>query len=391
MQLELHGIGYRQGSRQMVVTALDPVALVKTVTTPDLWNPLAAEQPHGNRKEDRGHRAGIAQYLEEEENFVLGAVVLYAAPRDAVFEAHEDAANGPVQAGKLKLNFGAAFQVGDGQHRIGAYSDVMARHPGGDDPVLKRLRDSGQPVVVVIDDDPVNRAQDFADLQRNVKPPSSSLAQSMDRRQPVNRLLLDLVRNGELHVFAGDRIEFQKDSPAKNSAQLFSFKTVRYMSGTALIGTGQRSTRGWDKAVNAAIEERPEESRSALVAFWRAFGTLPPIAAIIDGESTPAKLRADTLLGASGVLYALAAATHAASQDGVGLGDAVAALGGVDFGRPAAPSDPEHYTLTTEDSIFVGTLIDPETARVGSGRPAWEAAAQHLLAAITASPEQAAA
>ena len=257
MHLELPGIGYKQGKRDMVVTALDPVALVKTVTTPDLWNPLADKQPHGNRKQDKGHRAGIAQYLEDEENFVLGAVVLYASHRDAVFEPQGGEANGPVRAGTLKLNFGAVFEVGDGQHRIGAYSDVMGRHTGSEDPVLQRLRDSGQPVVVVIDDEPANRAQDFADLQRNVKPPSSSLAQSMDRRQPVNRLLLDLVRNGELPVFAGDRIEFQKDSPAKNSAQLYSFKTIRYMSGTVLTGTGQRSTRGWDKAVNERAGEHP--------------------------------------------------------------------------------------------------------------------------------------
>lgn len=391
MNLTVPGIAYRQGNRQMVVTALDPIALVKTVTQPDTWNPLGS-QPHGNRPQDKGHREGIAQYLEEEENFVLGAVVLYASPRDAVFQPSDGEANGAVQAGTLQLNFGAEFDVGDGQHRIGAYSDVIARHNEDGDPVRERLRASGQPTVVVIDDEPLHRAQDFTDLQRNAKPPSSSIALSMDRRQPVNRLLIELVQDASLPVFGeGDRVEFLRDSPGKLSAKLYSFNTIRYMSGTALIGTSQRSTRGWDKAVNAAIDEHPEESRSALVEFWRALGTLPPIAAIIDGEATPAKLRADTLLGASGVLYALAAAAHAASQDGVGLGDAVAALGGENFRRPTAPADPEQHPLTIADSIFVGTLIDPETARVGSGRPAWEAAAEHLRAAITASPEQAAA
>ena len=388
MPLTLPGISYRQGGRQMVVTALSPIELVKTVTRPDTWNPLG-KQPHGNRPQDKGHREGIAQYLEEEENFVLGAVVLYASPRDAEFEPHDGAANGSVQVGTLKLNIGADFDVGDGQHRIGAYSDVMARREDGD-PVFERLRASGQPAVVVIDDKPLNRAQDFTDLQKNAKPPSSSIALSMDRRQPINRLLVELVQDAALPVFdGGARVEFLKDSPAKFSAKLLSFKTVRYMSGTALIGTGQRSTRGWDKAVNALVGEHLDESREALVDFWRAFGALPPIAPIIDGESTPAKLRAETLLGAAGVLYAVSAATHAASEDGMSLGGAIAALGGVSFARPAAPAD--EAVLTTEDSIFVGTLIDPETAKVGSGRPAWEAAAEHLLAAITASPERAAA
>ena len=390
MPISLPGIRYRQGNRQMVVTAINPIELVMAVNQPNTWNPLA-DQPHGNRVKDQGHLQGIAEYLETVENFVLGAVVLYASPEDAEFTPHDDSSSGRAQAGMLQLEVGANFEVGDGQHRIGAYNEVIARHMDNGDPVRERLRSSSQPAVVVIDNEPVNRAQDFTDLQRNVKPPSASLAQSMDRRQPVNRLLIELIKDGSLPVFDGGRVEFQKDSPAKNSAQLFSFKTIRYMSGTALIGTGQRSTRGWDKAVNALVEERPDESRAALLEFWQAFGTLPPIAAIIDGDSTPAKLRGETLLGAAGVLYAVSAAAHAASEDGMSLGEAISSLQGVSFARPTAPADPEQHPLTNADSIFVGTLIDPESARVGSGRPAWEAAAEHLLAAITASPEQAAA
>lgn len=383
MHLELPGIGYKQGNRQMVVTALDPVALVKTVASPDRWNPLG-KQPHGNRTQDKGHREGIAQYLEEEENFVIGAVVLYASPRDARFLPSNGDDSSPVQAGKLQLNIGAEFDVGDGQHRIGAYSDVMSRHAEDGDPVRDRLRASGQPAVVVIDDEPLHRAQDFTDLQKNAKPPSSSIALSMDRRQPVNRMLIEIVQDAALPIFdSGKRVEFLKDSPAKLSAHLYSFKTIRYMSGTALVGTGQRSTRGWDKAVNEAVNERPEESRAALLDFWQAFGSLPPIAAVIEGDSTPANLRGETLLGASGVLYAVAAAAHAATEDGWSLGEAIGALRSVDFARPAAPDDGENHPLTPADSVFVGTLVDPATARVGSGRPAWEAAAEHLRSAIT--------
>jgi len=49
--------------------------------------------------------------------------------------------------------------IGDGQHRIGAYSDVISTRPDADDPVIKRLHASGQPIIVVIDDNPLHRAQ----------------------------------------------------------------------------------------------------------------------------------------------------------------------------------------------------------------------------------------
>src|SRR5438067_9226367 len=123
MRLELPGIGYKQGSRVMVVTAMEPIALVRMVNKPDTWNPLG-EQPHGNRPQDKAHRAGIAEYLEHEEEWVLGASVLYASPRDATFEADVGWQDAPIAPGKLTLSYGASFDVGDGQHRIGAQSDV---------------------------------------------------------------------------------------------------------------------------------------------------------------------------------------------------------------------------------------------------------------------------
>ena len=96
----------------------------------------------------------------------------------------------------------------------------------------------------MIDDSPLNRAQDFTDLQRNAKPPSASIGLSMDRHQPINRLLIALVQDATaIPPFkGGDRIEFLKDSPGKLSTKLFSYKTVRYLSGTVLIGTSQRTT-----------------------------------------------------------------------------------------------------------------------------------------------------
>ncbi len=389
MRLALPGIGYKQGSRQMVVTAMDPAALVRMVNKPDTWNPLGS-QPHGNRPQDKAHRAGIAEYLENEEEWVLGAVVLYASPRDAQFEVQEGwPQDAPIAPGNLQLNYGAEFEVGDGQHRIGALSDVVKAHNEEGDPIIERLRQAGQPTVIVIDDTPLHRAQDFTDLQRNVKPPTGSLALSMDRRQPINRFVVELVQKPEVPIFAGgDRVEFLKDSPGKLSTKLFSFKTVRYITGTALFGVAQHALRGWERVANAAVEADRDRAMAEMVELWQGLGTLPGFADVISGRRTAAKLRERSLLTSAGIQYATAYAIHLAHEDGVSYGDIAKAVATVDFDRPGldpkVPPPSEENPLTPADSIFAGNLIDPNTGKVGAGRPAWEAAGEALLKAIKA-------
>lgn len=388
MKLQLPAIGYKQGSRRMVITAMEPIALVRMVNKPDTWNPLG-EQPHGNRPQDKAHRAGIAEYLETEEEWVLGAVVLYASPRDAQFEPQEGWEDAPIAPGNLTLSYGAQFDVGDGQHRIGGESDVIKAHDEEGDPVIERLRKAGQPAVIVIDDSPLHRAQDFTDLQRNVKPPTGSLALSMDRRQPINRFVVQLVQHSDLPIFAqGDRVEFLKDSPGKLSHKLFSFKTVRYITGTALVGVSERSAVGWEKAANAAVESDRAQAMRDMVELWKGLGMLPGIADVITGKVTTAKLRERSLLTTAGVQYSIAYAMFLAHEKGIGYAGAARALAEVNFDRPRLADGPppsEADPITTKESIFAGNLIDPVTGKVGSGRPSWEAAAEALYSAIEAS------
>lgn len=380
MELQLKGIGYEQGNRQMIATAMDPISLVKTVSPPDVWNPVG-EQPHGNRPVDKPHRRGIADYLETVENFVLNGVVLYAKPEEARFVS-EDGHSGPGSVGTLYLAYGAQLDVGDGQHRIAAYSDVMVEHPDEDDPVRRRLRRSGQPVIIVIDDNPLHRAQDFTDLQRNTKVQTASLAMSMDRRQIVNRVLITTVQNPELRIFGdgANRIEFLSDSPGKYSAKLFSFKTIRYMTGTMLVGTSQRTTVGWDKAVNLVVEQDQLGAQELIETFWRGVGALPDVAAVTEGERTAADLREKTYLGSAGILYALAFAVYRAREAGILIDRALEAMQVIDFGR-VQPA--EGQPLTPKDTIFAGNLVDPVTGKMGSGRPAWEAAGEAIFSKMT--------
>jgi DNA sulfur modification protein DndB len=176
-------------------------------------------------------------------------------------------------------------------------------------------------------------------------------------------------------------VEFLSDSPGKYSAKLFSFKTIRYLSGTVLIGVGQRSTAGWDKAVNIEAETNEEWVRETLHDLWEGLGNLPDFAAIISGDKTTAEVREQTYLSSAGVQYAIAYALHRAlTEHEVAIGDAMTILSAVNFDRAGTPGENER--LTKADTIFAGTLVDPESGKVGSGRPAWEAASDDLLKII---------
>src|SRR5438105_938629 len=86
----------------------------------------------------------------------------------------------------------------------------------------------------------LEQAQDFVDLQRNVKPLSSSLGAALDRRWSVNRFAMDLAKNvGLLKAEAdGDRIEYLSPNLSKLSPKLYTFASWRFAMGTLLIGFG---------------------------------------------------------------------------------------------------------------------------------------------------------
>jgi DGQHR domain-containing protein len=375
-KIHIPAIGYQQGDRQMFVTAMSPTDLVRMVRKPEAWDPVKTAQ-HGNRPRDKAHLQGIVKYLEEEKHFVLGAAVLYLTTREAEFtpavlngvSSDQDAA--PV--GTLAVDIGALFDIGDGQHRIGAYEHIVQNHDEDGDPVMDRLRDSGQPLIIVVEDDPRRRAQDFADLQRNVKAPTQSLGQSMDRRQPINRELNDLFDKIPVLV---DRVEYQKDNPGKLSAKLFSFKTVRYASGLLLVGNGYRSPSTMDKAVNGLFEgPSADQARQDLTDFWTALGELTHFSDVVDDSIKAYELRENTYLTSAGVLYSMAMAVNLLEQDGIPVTEAVKALDTVNFQRTKKTAD-----ITTADTPFAGNLIDPDSGKLVAGRTAWESAALALQA-----------
>lgn len=365
-------IGFRMGGRRMVSAVMDPVTYVGTVGPREAWDPL--EGTGTNRKEDKAHVEGIARYIEETEDYVLNSILVYYSPSDAVFVPDDEDAS--ISLGTLYVRPGAKAKVGDGGHRTTAFGNVIEAHRHGDE-VLERLMANGQPMNIVLDDDQARRAQDFTDLQNNAKPLNASIAQSMDRRQAINKLLLERVLKGsDIPVFeGGKRVEFLTDSPGKLSPKVMGFKALRYATGTLLVGTGTRSTRAWDEAVAVVIAtDGMEQTLQRVVDFWNGFSNLPDVADALSVTGGVVKLREITWLTSANVIYALAAAVrHVTTDTGASITEAMKAAAAIDFSRDA--------------STFHGTLVDPAhqdedgnwtKEKALTGRDAWEGAASEL-------------
>jgi len=385
-KIQIPAIRYEQGGRVMYAAVMEPRALVKLVEEPKVWNPVSKSGVTGtNRSLSKPHVAGIVDYMERtlagtNGEYVMDSVTLYGDDADLEF-APDKPGDAPIQSGVLGISLDALFDIGNGQHRITAHETIINNHPDPNDPVAIAQRNVGQPVVIVADRSPLHRAQDFVTLQRNVKSLPGSLAESMDRSQPLNAFLIDLCKVPNAPAILGnygDRLEFDKDVISKYGQQLLTYKSYRYITGTALIGVDQRTTAGWKKSVNSAFDKDRAVLESEIQLMWDEWGKLPGIADVLAGTKSPLELREQSLILGGAVSYACAYAVHLLKvREGLGLGDAVKRLTTVNFDRPTR-TPTEQAPLTSTETIFAGNIIDPATGKVASGRPAWEAAGEVL-------------
>jgi hypothetical protein len=204
----------------------------------------------------------------------------------------------------------------------------------------------------------------------------------MDRRHAINRFTLEVAKNADL-TNGGQRVEFLKDTVGKLSGKLYTFQAFRQFVTTLIIGSSQRTRAGLEKAADEAVDNGgyAEEFARVLNLLNTAAHTMPGWAEIMDGSITVAEFRADYLLATAAGLYTLGVALYKVHNDDGGVEDAIAKAAEIDWRRSPIADDGK--------SFFDGTLIlkvdnDDGTVerKIGSGRPAWEAAGEKLYNAI---------
>jgi DNA sulfur modification protein DndB len=125
--------------------------------------------------------------------------------------------------GILKVPYGVTYLINDGQHRCAALEQALKEKP--------ELKHETISLVLYVDQGLKRSQQLFADLNRYVVRPTPSISILFDHRDPMARLMMDVV--GKVEVFK-DLTEKTKTTISNRSRKLFTL-SVLYQSTCDLL------------------------------------------------------------------------------------------------------------------------------------------------------------
>jgi hypothetical protein len=163
-------------------------------------------------------------------------------------------------------------------------------------------------------------------------------------------------------------------SVGKTKPKLYTLQSIRYAVGTALIGFTQRTTRGWEAATDAVLDNAHKFDVAELTWTRRldlATDHLPGWKEVDQGVMSIPEAREKfvTLTGAG--FTALMGALHAIEADGGNIDAAIEEAAKLDWTK-------------SDDAFFGGTLV--QNGKVLGSRNAFEDASNHLASYLKEQP-----
>lgn len=224
---------FHQGGRVVYAFSLD-LATLNTLLPERIDDKVVKD---ANRQLTPSHARKIQSYLEEEEHWLLGALMLGAAP-DAVeflpYQASSD--NAPLTVGELRLktNRQDAMKMFDGQHRRRAIKDALS-HLKSDEQGrsrLKSLQSDSVPIMLYVEEDIGALQQMFADAARTKTIERNTVAQ-FDLRNAFNLAALELEKSSGLFI---GRVEMERASVSQTSQHLIAINQLAATLKTLIVG-----------------------------------------------------------------------------------------------------------------------------------------------------------
>ena len=218
-----------------------------------------------NRRLTPSHAKTIQEYLNEKEDWLLGALMLGIAPAAVDFNPYpnEQGEVANPNFGELRILASRAntMRIFDGQHRRRAIQDVLAElsNVSGDGSFdkLDSLRKASMTIVLYAEDDIKVLRQMFVDASKNKRIEGHTVTR-FDQRDAFNQTAVRLAHNSRL--FEG-RVEMERSSVATSSEHLLAVNQLAATLKNLVVGYGRRVSKDMNETYMQNLDGLYEECR----------------------------------------------------------------------------------------------------------------------------------
>ena len=263
-----------------------------------------------NRRLTPSHAAAIQSYLESENRWILGTLMMGANPKDIEFLPYpgQESTKKAVIVGQLSLS-SAAVKIFDGQHRRRAIQDAMKSLRGNPRKKarLATLLGASVPVMLYAESNVNRLRQMFADAAQTKTIERNTVA-VFDRRDAFNQAADQLC---EISRFLKGRVEFERASVPRTSPTIISINQLAATLKTVAVGVKGRVTKRLNEDylsnVDALVDQCCTWSDEFMPASRKEYGSL--FSGEIENIEIP-DLRSDTMAFNATTIRLLAGCYH---------------------------------------------------------------------------------
>jgi DNA sulfur modification protein DndB len=268
-QLSFPAIRGRQASREYYV-AMCPLHVAVDIIKLNEDDEAIPPELRAQRALNKGRVPAIAQYIiENPDSYAFSSLTISI---DSAVKFEPMGKEGlQTKVGVLKVPYGVTYLINDGQHRRAAIEQALKENP--------RLKNETISLVIYIDRGLERSQQLFADLNRYVVRPTTSLSILYDHRDPLSRLSHDVIEG--VDVFSG-LTEKAKMSISNRSRKLFTLSSI-YQATADLL----KKKKG--------DEISDQESKLAILFWSEVVKQIPDWGLAAERKVAPSDLRSDTI------------------------------------------------------------------------------------------------
>jgi DNA sulfur modification protein DndB len=201
------------------------------------------------------HVRAISEYLVETERYILPGITLNVKETIKVYSIRSAS---PVKMAIIVLPAHATFYVTDGQHRLKAVADALAKKVA--------LREDALPVTIVVESDEDQIHQDFADCAQT-RPIPPALLTLYNRSDELSKLTVEVAQNVP---FFEKRLEKVGNTVSKRSTNFYTLNHLRMSIASAMTGNSASGGSALSRATGEKLSTDAErdEWKNQLVRFY---------------------------------------------------------------------------------------------------------------------------